>query len=94
MERKREEALAKSQLGPVSFQTQKPETVPSHQLMDRDQQWLWYFKESELVRKGHGVVNEGKGWVIVDRALFDRTVDETRKALLRPVWKNPSKDDR
>ena len=87
MERKKAEAQSKSKLGPLSYQTEKPEMVGKHQLMTRDQQWLFSFKESELVRKGHGVVNVGKGWEIADRELFDRTVDEARKSLLRPIWK-------
>lgn len=93
LEKKRKQATDRIRLPPLTGNhAENPETVPISDLLDRDTAWLIQFEASEAIRNKHGVKTVNGKWKVQDQALFNRTVSEDKKALLRPVWKEVNRE--
>lgn len=92
LDKKKKQAMDQVKVPPLmGYHSQEPEQISQSMIMNEDQVWLWYFKESETVRKKAGVETVDGKWVIKDREAFDRNVSEYRKELLRPIWRTGKK---
>ena len=87
MEKKKQAAMARVKLPPLTGNHSKPgEQVSLDNLMSPDDAWLALMKESELVRNGHGIRSVKGKWEIFDLELYERRVDAVRRELLNAVW--------